>query len=253
VKPEVAAGSSCSKGFHPYVWKGHTFCLALSSCPAADGDCAVVYQHLMNGADWKLEDGWPHDPDRGYYDAYCRRGPDTERPFAGDAGTWVWNGWCAPKACAPAPSPSPTPAPSPSGEFACNSEGVVWEPVATCPRVTRVSVGLFYFNRDGVIVNAGGKGKTQATGRVGDKVLMNSSPKYDDPRCTRGALIPGNCVEALYARKAEWSISPDIGIKRDDGDNALGFLASWKPSAPGTYTVQMCLEGKCASTEVVIE
>jgi hypothetical protein len=223
-------------------------------------DClhGIVYgltSHNHEGAAFVLDHGLICGEKGGVdcQDAYCRRvfkGSLIYGPEGAD--NWGYTGNLPPVFCegAPGPKPSPSPSPSPqppSGYFNCNGEYDV--PVETCSNyhLSRVSVGVH-----SIVDRPGCKANAECPANVGDKIIFNASPRYEDQRCTRGAVIPGNCVAARFTGVAEWSVVSGEPIKRDDGDNALGWLASFKPDQAGLYMVQVCVGQVCAQTKAPV-
>lgn len=81
---------------------------------------------------------------------------------------------------------------------------------------------------------------------------MNSSPKTQDPRCVRGAVIPGACVEprSPVCHVPQWSISPDVGIEAEA--EQCGYLAQFKAEPGAEFDVTVCMPpAGCRTTHVV--
>jgi hypothetical protein len=175
--------------------------------------------------------------------------------------SWGWDTpICSESTPSPSPRPvdSPAPCPSPSADpnayFNCNGEYEV--PEASCAGypLDAIKNGVHFITRDNQVLQ-GCKGNAKCPARVGDRVWMNGSPLFNDPRCARGAIIPGNCVVSRFRNVTVWSVDGGGPINRDDGDNANGWLAWWKPNRPGTYYVTACVGSVCGRSKepVVVE
>lgn len=282
----VQRAGACPAGFDRLSLPGGPGCIAHSACskeqclpgdPEISGtvnDCrpARYFLELQASSGHKRglydADGLVDQSDmqgnnpHGSIDAYGRRvlnGHLAYPPNSPDG--WEYSGLCMPavrRACAPAPVPSPTPGlqPSPSSTPGCLQDAPApanrcngeWE-ACDCPRfrVQRFGVGVLTVIRDHEVVTTR-HGSEKAPAQAGDKVVMNSSPKYNDPGCTRGAVIPGNCFfegGPLMVPGPEWSGS--CAPERDDNP----YLASFKPTESCDVTV--CMSGVCASTHVFVE
>lgn len=219
--------SSCARPEQECGTPGVDFCYAF----------AWVAEDNVGKGNWRLKNKLFERVGEGeWYDAAGRLfKPTPSRLWA----LWDYAEACAPAPrCAPSPSPTPTATPSPggNGEFNCNGE---YEPASCAP-----------FDRVEKIGGPGPLASMNCTGQgtkakpficpMANKIVWNSSPKTDDPRCERGAVIPGVCVVqgSPVCGVPEWST--DGGTIAGEPE-ACGYLGHWKPPGPGAYTVTVCM------------
>jgi hypothetical protein len=256
VVPIRKAVGKCPKGWTTVGEAHPEFCIPRSSCPldtnchasvgcqgcaeiiASDLDATPSIQPGPNGLIW-------HGQKHGWMDALCRRslnGSDIVHDGVDQHGSWEYYNACRPAepVCGTAPSPTPpapsapptapAPTPTPGGEFNCNGE---FEP-ADCSAYQHVQV----------VGGPGLMGKCVA----GSKCAFNSSPKVEDERCERGAVIPGKCVIVPpIAYLPGWTVSPE-GEASGDSEN-YNYIGHVKPRRGGTHYVTVCMNGakRCAN------
>lgn len=271
VPPGAIWKNGCPKGYDEVP--GYKACIAHSSCehPDSSGQCWDIPGYDVNDPNlqygcfsclslthYNLSSGYRALDAFGFLGVGPKYKPNPGKPIPGpqdalcrvkqDDGSWKdKDNVCPPCIGTPEPQPSPVATPVPSAspsEFNCNGS---WSAPSCDMKISRISMSVFYVMRDGAPVkNCSADDACPA--RVGDKVFFNSTPRYEDSRCTRGAAIPDNCVGLpQFAYQAQWD-----GATRDDGDNSLGYLASWKADESGSRVVQVCVGSSCASVKVVV-
>lgn len=241
--PEVPAGAKCERGFTLVEGQGHRYCIAISdttpirdasgaivACETAVGACPHVFEACLEPRhDCMHPTPQGFTENNGFYlDAYCRRGPAPGgNPFPGEAGTWVWSGWCAPRFCDVTPAPSPAPQPSP----------VPGQPGARCVLpIARLALGDFGVNGD--------RHNYQATYRFGNgngKPCDGSHLACDDPNYHgEGQCEPCGGAVCEDPRGGDWSAGDGATVVSvSEGEEPYGYHATVR--GPSGSWVKLCV------------